>query len=113
MNKETEKMRSTIAFIAIGCFRYMQQALTKDTDKYEFLIDTYSGQTGVVDMVTQYCYLIEKAWERKENKDIDYVWEYDVCEEFGYLATATLADDVQLNVVAMIDDIINELENIK
>jgi hypothetical protein len=113
MNKETEKMRSTIAFIAIGCFRYMQEAMRNNPKNYEFLIDTYSGQTGVVDMVTQYCYLIEKAWERKENKDIDYVWEYDVCEEFGYFATGKLADDIQLNVVAMIDSIIDELENIK
>lgn len=111
MNKETEKLRSTISFIAIGCFRYMQQALINNPKKYEFLIDTYSGQIGVVDMVTQYCYLIEKKWQSKLDKDIDYVWEYDVAEAFGYYATANLADDIQLNVVAMIDSLVDELEN--
>jgi hypothetical protein len=109
--KDDTAMRSTISFVAIGCFRYMQEALNNNPKKYEFLIDTYSGQIGVVDMVTQHAYLIEKAWKRKENKDIDYVWDYDVSEAFGYYATANLADDIQLNPVAMIESLIDELEN--
>lgn len=110
MNKQTEKHRATISFIAIGCFRAMQEMIKLSHDKYDILSDTYSGQMGVVDEVTQYCYNIEKAWKRKKNKEIDYVWDYDVSEEFGYIVTYYLADGIEFNAEEVIKGIVDELE---
>ena len=75
--------RITVAYIAIGAYTALRAL---EPDLRCKLADSYGGEIGIIDEVTQYYALIDYVYDAltPEEREPFGVWDYEVSETFGH-----------------------------
>lgn len=78
--KRTKPSLLTVAYMAIGARRALEELKIADADAYVRAIECNQGELQIIDIVIGYALMADTIADQLEH---DTVWSYEVAEPFG------------------------------